>query len=68
MPTLHIASDVRRPRAGKSRNALFLTNPYEKSSWPAGHEISKLGRNVFDYCTQHTSERVALSLNGEEIK
>jgi hypothetical protein len=27
-----------------------------------------LGRNVFDYCTQHTSERVALSLNGEEIK
>jgi hypothetical protein len=27
-----------------------------------------LGRNVFDYCAQHTSERVALSLNGEEIK
>jgi hypothetical protein len=47
---------------------IFLTNPYEKLSWPAGQKKSKLGRNFFDYCAQQTSERVAFWFKGQEVK
>jgi hypothetical protein len=47
---------------------IFLTNRYEKLSWPACQKNSKLGRNFFYYCAQQTSERIVFWFNGQEVK